>query len=370
MSEISSILTVNAGSTSLRLGLFNVQDGHPRLVQRQRLDGTLERSSVAARQWLSTLKASPSLVAHRIVHGGPVLTRARLVNKTLLDEVREAAALAPLHDPQALEAYLWLREALPGVPEVFVPDTGFFAALPPVARSYALPESLVTGHQLHRYGFHGLAHESIWRSWLAAGGAPADRIVSLQLGGGCSAALIEAGRPRASSMGMTPLEGLVMSTRSGDVDPGLILYLVRTGRISAEQLEHALYCESGLLGLSGRSSDVSALLAMPQEPARLAIAVYVERIRHYLGAFMAIAGGVHGIAFGGGVGEHVAAIRAAVLADMGWCGVRFDAQANAGSGRSLCITKPDSPVTVRVLSVDEESLLAEQALKAALMGAG
>jgi len=368
--EANVVLTVNAGSTSLRLAAFRVEQGQPKLFWQQRLPGAPEQQSIAVHEMLRALRPAPTLVAHRIVQGGPALNQARIVDETLLADVGAAAALAPLHDPQALRGHAWACEVLPGLPQVFVPDSGFFTALPPRARSYALPHALVAQHQLHRYGFHGLAHESIWRGWRAAGGKASDRIISLQLGGGCSAALIEGGRPRASSMGMTPLEGLVMASRSGDVDPGLILYLIRSGRASAEQLEQMLYRESGLLGLSGRSGEVSALLQMPDEAARLALAVYVERIRHYLGAYMALAGGVDGIAFGGGVGEHVPEIRAAVLGDMAWCGVRFDAQANAAArGGQQRLTSIDSPVTVRVLPVDEESLLAEHALRALLSDA-
>ena len=359
------VLTVNAGSSSLRVSAFRLASQALQPYWHQRFEGTTAQQLAGMTERLQALKARPQLVAHRIVQGGASLDCAQRVDARLLKNVEAAIELAPLHDPQALQAYRTSRELLPDTPQVFVPDSGFFVHLPAAARSYALPQALVDEFQLHRYGFHGLAHESMWRGWCAAGGAAWARIISLQLGGGCSAALIEGGKPRATSMGMTPLAGLVMATRSGDVDPGLILYLIKHAGFSAEQLERLLYRESGLLGLSGCSGDVSKLLTLSSAAPQLALATYVERIRHFIGAYMAIAGGIDGIVFGGGVGENLPAVRAAVLGDMAWCGLAFDGVANAAAiGHAACISHANSTIDVRVHPVDEERLLAEQAVQA------
>jgi acetate kinase len=283
------------------------------------------------------------------------------VDDALEARIDELSALAPLHNPRAL---VWLRAARrrwPDTPQFAVFDTAFYAGLPARARTYALPAEQARDPALRRYGFHGTAHHAMWADWctlrpdLDRGG----RLISLQLGGGCSVTATAQGRPRDTSMGFSPLAGLVMATRSGDLDPGLVLHLLRSGDTTAAGLEHRLNHEAGLKGLSGTSGDMRELLAADDERAHAAVDLYCYRARKYLGAYAAALEGVDGIVFGGGVGENAAAVRSAILAPMAWLGVHLDPDANAdpaaAGGR---ITTADSPVEARVVAVDEGRILA------------
>ncbi len=247
--------------------------------------------------------------------------------------------------------------------QVAVFDTGFYAALPEVARSYALPQQLVRRLGLRRYGFHGIAHQAMWRRWrqlrpeIAEGG----RVISLQLGAGCSITAIANGLPQDTSMGFSPLEGLVMATRSGDLDPGLLLYLLRTEKMSGDELDHLLNQESGLRGMAGEN-DMRKLLASNEPAAQLAIALYCYRARKYVGAYLAVLGGADAILFGGGVGEHAAEIRERILAGMEWAGIVLDRERNlAAVGSEACLSQDDSQVAIWTIPVDEGQLLAEAA---------
>lgn len=303
-------------------------------------------------------------VAHRVVHGGTKLTAPCVIDAAVEAEIERLAALAPLHNPRAL---IWLRacRALLGkaVAQVAVFDTGFYAALPEVARSYALPQQLAQNHGLRRYGFHGIAHQAMWRRWrhlrpdIAKGG----RVISLQLGAGCSITAIADGAPQDTSMGFSPLEGLVMATRSGDLDPGLLLYLLREGSMTVDELDRLLNKESGLRGMAGES-DMRKLLVSNEPAAQLAVELYCYRARKYVGAYLAVLGGADAIIFGGGVGEHAPEIRERILAGMEWAGIVLDRERNhAAVGAEACISRDDSRVTVWAIAVDESQLLAEEA---------
>jgi len=305
-------------------------------------------------------------VAHRVVHGGGRLVRPCLVDAAVEREIERMAALAPLHNPSALEWIRVCRSVLGGrVPQLAVFDTAFFADLPEVAGTYALPCALVAKHGLKRYGFHGIAHQAMWRRWAALrpdiprGG----RVISLQLGAGCSVTAIRDGQPLDTSMGFSPLEGLVMATRSGDVDPGLLLYLQRAEGLTPDRLERLLYQESGLLGIAGASADMRALLASPEPGARLAVALYCYRARKYVGSYLAVLGGADAILFGGGVGENAPEIRSRTLEGMAWAGIQLDSTRNrAAVGTSAALHAPDSKTEIHVTPVDEAAMLAEEAI--------
>lgn len=340
------ILTVNVGSSSVKLDRFTVADGQRHHVAHSR--GTRE-------ELLAALPA-PAVVVHRIVHGG-ALARPALIDASVEAQIESCAPLAPLHNPPALAMMRACRQRFgPEVPQLAVFDTAFFADLPAVARSYALPRALTEAHGIRRYGFHGIAHQALWRAWQAHTGR-GGRLVTLQLGAGTSAAAIADGRPLDTSMGYTPLEGLVMATRSGDVDPGLLLHLQQATGLDAAQMEDTLAHHSGLLGLAG-NADMAAVLADPSPAAKLAVDVYCQRIRKYVGAYAAVLGGIDGIVFGGGVGEHAPAIRAGVLTGMDWLGVHLDETVNAAANGTACISSADSPCAVWVLRVDEADELA------------
>lgn len=342
------ILTVNVGSSSIKLDRFDGRTTPPRHV------AALRPSPASAP--LADLP-TPGLIVHRVVHGGPLAQPVR-IDAAIEAQIEACAPMAPLHNPPALAMIRACRQHFgDAVTQVAAFDTAFFVDLPAAAQAYALPRDLIETHGIRRYGFHGLAHQALWRAWQEHTGRDG-RIVSLQLGAGCSAAAIADGKPLDTSMGFTPLEGLVMATRGGDLDPGLLLHLLRTGGLDAAQLERLLTEQSGLLGLAG-SADMRALLVDPSPAAAHAIDVYCRRVRKYIGAYAAVLGGVDGIVLGGGVGEHAPDVRAGILTGMQWLGIRLDAAANAAAtGPASPISAAGSPCAVWVFSVDEATELA------------
>lgn len=345
------ILTVNVGSSSVKLDRFDGGEVPPRHLAARR----------PAQFWpdaaLPPDLPTPDLIVHRVVHGGSLAQPVR-IDAAIEARIEACAPLAPLHNPLALTMIRACRQRFgDAVVQVAAFDTAFFVDLPPAAQTYALPRQLIEAHGIRRHGFHGLAHQALWRAWQLHSGR-GERIVTLQLGAGCSAAAIADGRPLDTSMGYTPLEGLVMATRGGDLDPGLLLHLQQAAGLDAAQMQNLLAERSGLLGLAGNAS-MRALLIDPSPAAAHAIDVYCQRVRKYIGAYAAVLGGLDGIVFGGGVGEHAAAVRARILADMEWLGVRIDAAANAAAcGPAGRISAADSPCSVWVFSVDEAAELA------------
>ncbi len=360
------LLTVNTGSSSVRLDLFEAHEAGiaPALASyHESLDGPPE---TVLREFLRDWDVRAlRVIAHRVVHGGARFTAPCRMDDAVEQEIERLAPLAPLHNPQALT---WIRacRSLCGaqVPQVAVFDTAFYAALPEVAHTYALPHALVQQHAIRRYGFHGLAHQALWQRWCALEPRRAGRgrVISLQLGAGCSISAIADGVPQDTSMGFSPLEGLVMATRCGDLDPGVLLYLQRECGMSREALDHLLSQESGLLGVSGSSADMRVLLASSEPQARLAVDLYCYRARKYIGAYLAVLGGADAILFGGGVGEHAPEIRARILHGLAWAGVEIDATRNhAALGVEARIAHAGSPVAVWVLPVNEAAILAQAA---------
>lgn len=362
-----TVLTVNAGSSSVRLTVFASDSTGLRICGEARYESDAseprERLKVFIAQHADTRL---QVVAHRVVHGGVRLTSSRRLDTEVEAEIERIAPLAPLHNPVALTWIRACREVLGAdLPQVAVFDTAFYAQLPAVAATYALPRELTARHGLRRYGFHGLAHQALWSRWcelrpdVPAGG----RVISFQLGAGCSVSAIERGAARDTSMGFSPLEGLVMATRSGDVDPALVTYLQCIEGLSAADMERLLNECSGLLGVSGVSGDMRKLLARGDPHARLAVELYCYRARKYIGAYLAVLGGADAILFGGGVGENAVAVRTGILEGLDWAGIRLDAAANAAIiGREGCISAAGSRIEVWVISVDEARILAREAL--------
>lgn len=380
------ILVCNAGSSSLKAELYALDAGQLRALGRTAVEGIgtanaelrrggtveplgrLESGAQAAEVLLEQLDAgrhAPRIVAtgHRIVHGGARFTRAVRVDDGVRAALESLGELAPLHNPPALAVLDTVRRRLPGVPAVAAFDTAFFRDLPETARRYAVPDEWHARHGIERFGFHGLAHEWMARR-LESQGAP-ERAVTLQLGHGCSAAALRGGRPVDTSMGFTPLEGLIMATRPGDLDPGVLLALGRQG-LDWTALDGALQRESGLKGLSGVTGDVRELLSLEAEGhagAELALAAFCARIQKYLGAYAVLLGGLDAIAFGGGIGENSAEIRARVCAGLEWLGLELDSARNAGAGGDTCISAAGSAIAVHVVAVREEALIADGVLE-------
>ena len=383
----SLLLALNAGSSSLRAKLYALTDGALTVESTARLDGIGRKQARlrvddvgfsvgpvsdharAAQVLLDRLlpgagAAASRLVAigHRIVHGGTQFTGPVRITTDVgleLDALRE---LAPLHNPPALAVVRVTATRYPGVPLYAVFDTTFFFGLPAHAREYALPAEWRYGRGIRRFGFHGLAHEYLARRSRRSP-ALTRRLVTLQLGYGCSATALLDGKPVDTSMGFSPLEGLIMATRPGDLDAGVLLELERRGE-SWSTISHMLNRESGLKGLSGATGDVRELLELEAHGhagATLAMAAFHHRILKYLGAYAAVLGGLDAIVMGGGVAENAPQVRAQICRGLEWLGVELDTGANNDAvGVAARITKASSAITVDVVPVDEELLIAER----------
>ncbi|MEW6168350.1 MAG: acetate/propionate family kinase [Pseudomonadota bacterium] len=310
--------------------------------------------------------APPQLVAHRFVHGGSLHRPLRLQARRLA-ELEALVPLAPLHMKPALAVARCAGQLLgESIPAYAVFDTAYFHQLPAAAQQYALPEAVRRQHALRRYGFHGLAHRSLYEGYCRAQQAPerSARVISLQLGNGCSAAAIDRGTPLDCSMGFTPLEGLVMGTRAGDIDPGIVLQLLRAG-MSVDEVDDMLQRRSGLLGLSGETGDMRRLLQLEHDGhagACLAIEVFCQRVRKYIGAYLAVLGGADAIVFGGGIGEHAAEIRSRCLRGFEWAGLCVDSARNRSGGPR--IHADGSRIGAHVIHTDEERVIAADAAAA------
>ncbi|NUR88287.1 MAG: acetate kinase [Nonomuraea sp.] len=340
-------------------------DGPPYVLERPFRDHAEGLDAMLAAFAAAGPDPAPVAVGHRVVHGGERFTEAVLIDDEVIAAVEELAPLAPLHNPVNLTGIRLALKVFPGVPQVAVFDTAFHRTLPPVAYTYAVPREW----GVRRYGFHGTSCAYVSRRAAALlGRDPADvNLIVLHLGNGASATAVSGGRSVDTSMGMTPLEGLVMGTRSGDVDPGLAGYLARTHGMDAEQVEHALTHGSGLLALTG-AGDMRQ--ARARDDARLALDVYTRRIRKYVGACYAVLGRVDAIVFTGGVGEHDAATRAESLAGLDRLGITVDPALNAASSDGeRAVSPPGAEVAVLVVPTDEEAEIARETLEVCLRGA-
>jgi acetate kinase len=303
-------------------------------------------------------------VGHRVVHGGVRFIRPTLVDPAVVAEIEALEALAPLHNAPSLAGIRAARAALgPDVPMVAVFDTAFHATLPARAARYALPDDLARRHGVRRYGFHGSSYRAVLARYCALTDTPPGRatIVALHLGNGASAVAIRDGRSVDTSMGFTPLEGLVMGTRAGDLDAAVVGHLARGEGVRVEEVERWLNERSGLLGVSGRSRDMAELLAVAREDPRaeLAVELFCYRARKYVGAYLAALGGADALVFTGGIGEHAPEVRARILAEMAWCGLALDAEANARTvGREGRIAAAGARIAAFVIPTDEELIIA------------
>ena len=366
--EQRNVLVLNAGSSSLKYQVIALPDG-TRL-----LGGEIEEISAggfgrALDQAIAEVTEAGirpiAAVGHRIVHGGPRHTAPAVVDDALLTSIDELARLAPLHNPPAAEGIRRARESFPDVPQVAVFDTAYFAALPAHAATYALDTSLAAAESIRRYGMHGTSHEYVATATAAVLGrdlAELDLIV-LHLGNGASAAAIKSGRPVETSMGFTPLEGLVMGSRGGDLDPGVLLHLLRHAGFDADALDDLLHHRSGLQGLTG-TSDLREVLSAADSGdsgAQLALAVYCHRIRKYVGAYLAVLGGADAVVFTAGVGENLPRVREQALAGLYSLGILLDEELNAARSREARLVSAEgSRVKVLVVPTNEELAIARR----------
>ena len=313
---------------------------------------------------------APVAVGHRVVHGGARFFEPTLVTPLVEINIDELSVLAPLHNPANLQGIVAAKSAFPDVPHVAVFDTAFHQTLPPAAYTYAIDAELAASHRIRRYGFHGTSHKFVSEAAAAFVGRPLAELrqIVFHLGNGASVTAVDGGRSVETSMGLTPLEGLVMGTRSGDIDPAALFHLARRAGMSIDELDDLLNKRSGMLGLAGLADmrDVELAVERGEPAAMLAFDVYIHRLRAYAGAYLAQLGGVDVISFTAGVGENAPDIRALALATLGFAGVEIDAERNEARGRGIrVISTDDSRVTVLVVPTDEELEIARQTMQVA-----
>lgn len=385
-----NILLLNAGSSSLKATLMRAADGTviahgladwAGSATRYEYEGTEESGRSENVPWRSHADAVRRFVAdlppaerenlaavgHRVVHGGPFTSSVRIT-----PEIRERIAtlvdLAPLHIPPSLETLAAAEAALPGLPQVAVFDTAFHATLPPEAHTYPVPFNWTRDWGIRRFGFHGLSHAYCAHRAAELLQRPAEelRLVICHLGHGCSASAVRGGRCIDTTMGFTPLEGLMMATRSGSIDPGVVLHVQLHHGLTAEQIETALNRESGLLGVSGLSADMRQLLAAARqghEQARLALRIYTHRVRQAIGALAVTMGGVDAVVFTAGVGEHAADIRAWACTGLECLGIQLDPHANASSRPDADIASPNSRARILVIAAREDVTMLQEVMR-------
>ena len=386
-----NILVINAGSSSIKYQLIGA-DGEDRLasglVERigEPLGRVVHRAAGEEFEWRMPIadhaegfaqmlgafaQAGVPLaelgvvaVGHRVVQGGSEFVQPTLIDDEVVARILELAELAPLHNPGNHSAIVAARAVLPDAPHVAVFDTAFHQTMPESAYTYAIDRGAAERHGVRRYGFHGISHQVVSRRAARLLGRPLGELkqIVLHLGNGASACAVDGGRSVDTSMGLTPLEGLVMGTRSGDIDPGVLLHLQRAG-LDVGELDELLNRRSGLLGLAGSNDmrDVRAAADSGDEAARLALDVYARGVRHYLGAYLIELGGADAIVFTAGVGENQPALRAEVCAGLEWFGIELDSARNEARAEGARVISGDaSRVAILVVPTDEESEIAEQ----------
>jgi len=380
-----ALLVLNAGSSSLKFAVF-LTDGPPQPLLRGQLEGLLTQprftardatTVVGAKEWPAGTRldheaaieflltwgrhgvlAGHRIVAvgHRVVHGGRSFTRPVLIDAATIGELQALVPLAPLHQPHNLAAIEAVARISPNLPQVACFDTAFHRSLPEVAQMFAVPRRY-SDEGVRRYGFHGLSYEYIasqlpWTDGRAAQG----RTVVAHLGNGASLCAMRNGTSVATTMGFTALDGLVMGTRCGAIDPGVLLYLIDQHELTPTALKELLYEQSGLLGVSGCSADMRTLLASADPRASEAVDLFVYRVTRELGSLAASLGGLDALVFTGGIGENAAAIRALICRDASWLGLELDEAANERGGP--CISRPGSGVSAWVIPTNEELMIA------------
>ena len=399
MTEAGSILVVNAGSSSLKFSLFRLDDSdHLQLTARGQIEGVGTRPRLRAKDaagatlverdyepsavgsvqdaigltgaWLrEQFQGEPLLaVGHRVVHGGADYAKPVQIDAKVFAALERLIPLAPLHQPHNLAAIRAVRTSRPELPQVACFDTAFHRSHPHIADLYALPLEYYTSG-VRRYGFHGLSYEYI-ASVLpqVAPEIAAGRVIVAHLGSGASMCALHDGKSVDSTMGFSPLDGIPMGTRPGALDPGVLLHLVNQRNMSGAALEKLLYRESGLLGLSGISNDMRVLLESREPLARLAVDYFVHHVAKQIGALAAVLGGVDGLVFTAGIGEHAAEIRSRILKSCAWLGVVPDSEANHNGGP--CISAHNSAVAAWVVPTNEELMIARHTLACVRSGGG
>lgn len=384
------LFVINTGSSSIKYQLFDMPSGewicqglverigleHSRIKHKEQQAGVEEEQVLTitipdhavglaevARLLGEERRASIQAVGHRVVHGGEAFSATTIITDEVKAKIKSLSALAPLHNPPNLLGIEVAEQVFPAALQIAVFDTAFHQTIPPQAFRYAIPESLYREEGIRAYGFHGTSHKYVSEQARQFLDQPAAKLITLHLGNGCSMAAVDAGVCIDTSMGLGPMNGLVMGTRSGDIDQSVLFHLLREGRYTPESLNDLLQKKSGLLGMAGSSDmrDTRKAAAAGDVQARLALDVYVYRIRKYIGAYIAALGGLDALVFTAGVGEHDTETRAEVCANLDYLGIRIDAGKNQAPGQGIrAIHSADAPVAILVVPTNEELEIARQ----------
>ncbi len=393
------ILVINSGSSSLKFQLLNMDDksvmaqgqvekiglesgiftikaggekhkselaiADHEVAMKLVLDGLLKTEGVG----LSSLDEIDA-VGHRIVQGGDTFSKAVLVDDAVYDKIKEYGAMAPLHNPAHLKGIDACAKVMPGKPQVTVFDTAFHQTMKPVAYTYGLPKEFARKHSIRRYGAHGTSHKYVSRRVAELMGRPVEelKIITCHLGNGSSISAIKNGEVVDTSMGFTPHEGLLMGTRCGDIDATAVLYLMKHEGFDADRMDHMLNKESGLLGVSGVSSDFRELdeaIAAGDADAKLARDIFIYRVKKYIGSYVAAMNGVDAVVFTAGIGENGPDVREEICADMDYLGIKIDTEVNNVRGKEVDISAADAKVRTWVVPTNEELAIAEETVEAA-----
>lgn len=390
------VLVINSGSSSLKYQFFNMETGGVLaggVIERigeahgaglkhssargefsgevnapdheAAFDHMIERLLDPAHGAIASLDEI-NAVGHRVVHGGEKFIHAAEINDEVIAAIEALAPLAPLHNPPNLAGIIAARHHFPAVPHVAVFDTAFHQTMPPHAFHYGLPYEFYEKHGVRRYGFHGTSHLYVARYAARKLGKSFGEFscITCHLGNGCSMAAVKNGKSVDTSMGLTPLEGLLMGTRSGDIDPAIIFFLVRQAGVPFEEIETLLNKKSGMLGISGVSNDARALrnaVENGNERAKLALDIFAYRVKKYIGAYLAVLNGCDAIIFAGGIGENATPVRQAICSELDNLGIRLDLNHNdAARGEEAVISLPDSSITLMVIPTNEELEIAQE----------
>ncbi len=350
----SIVLVVNSGSSSLKLCLFS-----PNGEKRSEQKGTIDFSSAFADYSTESLEA----IGHRVVHGGAKYSSSVWIDADVMNEIEKMSILSPLHNVHSLKAIQFCSKMFPGVRQYAVFDTAFHRTMPEYARTYAIPHALTKKYSIERFGFHGIAHASNYNIYKKAHFS--GKVISCHLGSGCSLAAIDNGVSKDTSMGFTPNEGIMMSTRSGDVDPGLFEFLSREGGLSIDKIQEMLNSQSGLLGVSEVSSSMQDILKSQTELSKLAVDIFCYRILKTLGSYLAVLNGADAILFSGGIGENSPMIRKKILEPLNSLGINIDEVKNNNAiqpsiSEVMEISHSKSKVKSYVIGNDEATYIFDQ----------
>jgi acetate kinase len=387
-----TVLVINAGSSSIKYQLVDVDTRealasgiverigeavspltHKAAGQKHTIEAPVPDHTTGLRGVLKMFDSyGPDLaevglvgVGHRVVQGADVYTAATIITPQVIAAIEDLSPLAPLHNPANLQGIRAAMDAFPALPQVAVFDTAFHATLPPAAYTYAIPPEVASELKIRRYGFHGTSHQYVSRETARAMGQPAGEvnIITIHIGSGCSMAAVRGGQSVETSMGLTPLEGLVMGSRCGDIDPAIVFHLVREGGYSVDQVDTMLNKKSGLLGMCGSLDvrDIHKAISEGDGSAELALEVFTHRLRHYIGAYCAQLGRVDAIAFTAGIGENDPITRALAVRGLEGFGIEVDPELNQSARGAARISPPGARTEVWVMPTDEEYEIAHQA---------